>query len=171
MLAAAKEVTRELGLGMRERIYQQALTIVLQERGIAVEREAPVRVRFRGRDLGEGYRIDLLVDSAVAVEVKSSPLMHPAFDTQLLTYMRGRRLALGYIVNFGMPTLAQGIRRKVRSDVLNRRRVVANRRVVAFWGRAIPSTGRHPLFPMISRISASDRDASSSAFSSLFASA
>lgn len=113
VLAASRVLAREIGLGLAERIYESALEIVLTDDGIAVERQAPVVVRFRGRDLGVGRRVDLLVGGTVAVEVKSAAEMHPAFETQLLTYMRGRELELGYIVNFGMSTLAQGIRRKV----------------------------------------------------------
>lgn len=103
---------------MRERIYQEALAILLEDQGIAVVREAPVEVEFRGRALGVGMRADLLVAGCVAIEVKSAAEMHPSFDTQLLTYMRGRRLAVGFILNFGMPTLSSGIRRKVLTSVL-----------------------------------------------------
>lgn len=101
--AAASLVVKELGAGMRERIYQDAMAHILREEGRRVDVEVPVQIAFRGKPLGVAYRMDLLVDHRVVIEIKSVPEVHPSTEAQLLTYMRGAKLPLGYIVNFGAP--------------------------------------------------------------------
>jgi GxxExxY protein len=118
VLGCAATLSRDLGLGLRERIYQEGLAALLADAGHRVAREVPVVIQYRGRVLGEGYRMDLLVNDTVVVEVKSAAEMHPTFETQLLTYLRGARKPLGYVINFGMPYLSMGIRRKINSAAL-----------------------------------------------------
>lgn len=114
--AAAREVMLELGPGMREAIYGRALVIALTEMGAVVAQEVAVDVDFRGTNVGRGYAMVLLVEDLVVVEIKSVPELHPSVEAQLLTYMRGYRRPLGYVINFGAPRGRKWIHRKVLSE-------------------------------------------------------
>ena len=114
-LAQARIVYRELGAGMFEQIYKDAMMIALADAGLNPERDVPVRATFRGRDLGRARLVDIVVDRQVAVELKSVAQLHPIFETQLLTYMRLGKYHLGFVINFGGSTLRGNIRRKAIS--------------------------------------------------------
>lgn len=118
-LAACRVAYRSMGGGLRERIYRDALSIVLEEAGHEVRSEVPVFIEFRGHRLGEGYRADLVVDDTVVLEVKSVPDLHPTFQTQLLTYLRAGNYPLGFVANFGGPQLRGNIKRRVNSAALS----------------------------------------------------
>ena len=100
ILGAFYTVHRELGSGFIEAIYEAAMAMVLGDMGIHVERQAPVSVCFRGSRLGS-FRIDLLVESAVAVELKACRSLEPAHEAQLLNYLRASELEVGLVLNFG----------------------------------------------------------------------
>jgi GxxExxY protein len=93
IIGAAIEVHRALGPGLLEPLYESALCIELEERGMSYARQLRLPAYYKGRLLGE-YRIDLVVDNAVLVEVKCAERLHPVFDAQLLTYLRltGKRV-------------------------------------------------------------------------------
>ena len=116
MLGAFYQVSRELGSGFLESVYQAAVAIVLRQMGVRVEEQAPVNVRFRGVPVGS-FRIDLLVESAVAVELKASRVLDRSHEAQLLNYLRASDLEVGLLLNFGTrPTfkrLAYANQRKV----------------------------------------------------------
>jgi len=110
IIGGAIEVHRELGPGLLESAYQACLAHELLERGLIVERQVPVPVFFKGIRLDCGYRLDLLVNSDVIVEVKSVERLLPIHDAQVLSYLRltGARRAL--LFNFNELTLKQGLR-------------------------------------------------------------
>jgi GxxExxY protein len=93
-------VYRELGRGFLESVYEASLAIVLRDMGLQVEQQALVNVHFRGVTIGV-FRIDLLVQSAVAVELKASRALDPSHEAQLLNYLRASRLEVGLLLNFG----------------------------------------------------------------------
>ena len=109
VLAAAKSVIRELGPGMRERVYRKALAIVLEENGISVDQEVPISIVFHERGLGIAYAMDLLVANRVIVEDKSVTTIHHAAEDHSLTYMSGERKPLGYAVNLAATVGARWI--------------------------------------------------------------
>jgi GxxExxY protein len=109
-IGAALHVHRVLGPGFLERVYQQALCIELQVRGIAFERERPVIVSYRGVAI-PGQRIDLIIEACLVVELKAAPRFATAsYDGQVISYLRTTGLRLGLLLNFGCPTLKEGIR-------------------------------------------------------------
>jgi GxxExxY protein len=113
VIGAAMEVHRTLGPGLLESAYQQCLCRELTVRGIPFERECPLPLEYKGIRLECGYRLDLLVAGSVVVEVKSVEALAPIHEAQLLTYLRLGGWQVGLLINFNVPILKQGIRRKV----------------------------------------------------------
>jgi GxxExxY protein len=114
IVAAAIAVHHELGPGLLESAYEACLTYELRDRGFPVERQKPVPLVYRGLRLDCGYRIDLLVDQTVIVEVKSIERFEPVHGAQLVTYLRQARRKVGLLINFNVKWLtAQGILRRV----------------------------------------------------------
>jgi GxxExxY protein len=111
IIAAAIEVHRTLGPGLLESIYLPALCIELEERSVRFVRQARVPAYYKGRSLGD-YRVDLIVDDKIVVEVKSVAAVLPVFESQLITYLRLTRKRLGLILNFNAPLLKDGIVRR-----------------------------------------------------------
>jgi GxxExxY protein len=110
IIAAAIEVHRALGPGLLEAIYESALAIELAERGMRFERQMPAPARYKGRLLGH-YRIDLVVESVVIVEIKSVSEVPPIAHAQLLNYLRLTKIRVGLLINFNSRLLREGIRR------------------------------------------------------------
>lgn len=114
---AAYEIHTQLGSGLLESVYEAVLAKVLGQRGLMVERQKPVPVHFQGLSFDEGFRLDLLVDGRVIVELKSIEMLAPVHAKQMLTYLRLMDLRVGLIINFGAPTLKEGVRRIVNGYV------------------------------------------------------
>jgi GxxExxY protein len=113
VIGAAIEVHRELGPGLLESAYDACLSYELTRSGLAVERQWPLPVRYKGVLLDCGYRIDLLVERRVVVELKTVERLAPVHQAQLLTYLRRANLHAGLLLNFHAPTMRAGIRRLV----------------------------------------------------------
>lgn len=101
----------ELGPGLLESVYEACLFDSLAKRGLIVERQKPVPIRFGDVLLDEGFRIDLLVEGRLLIELKSTEAFAPVHGKQVLTYLRLMGLPLGLLMNFGAPTFKQGVRR------------------------------------------------------------
>ncbi len=116
IIDAAMEVHREMGPGLLERVYEASLAKELRLRGIACLRQLPQPVIYKGEALDdEGYRIDLMVEEAVVVELKTVPQLLPIHDSQLLTYLRLSEKCLGLLIDFHLPLLKDGIKRLVHN--------------------------------------------------------
>ena len=113
ILAAAIEIHRHLGPGLLESAYQSCLAWELTSRGSAVEQQVAVPVLYKNIRLDLGYRIDLVVESAVIVEIKSVERLHPIFDAQVLTYLKLSGLHTALILNFNVGLLKDGVKRLV----------------------------------------------------------
>ncbi len=113
VIGAAIEVHRELGPGPLESAYETCLAYELVLRGLTVERQHPLPVRYKGVILDCGYRIDLLVERRVVVELKTVERFLPVHQAQLLTYLRLAKLNVGLLLNFHESTMRAGIRRLV----------------------------------------------------------
>ena len=100
-----------LGPGLLESVYEACLFQSLAQRGLYVERQKPVPIRFNGVALNEGFRVDLLVDRRLVIELKSTESYAPVHAKQVLTYLRLMNLPLGFLMNFGAATFKDGIRR------------------------------------------------------------
>ena len=108
---AAIEVHRELGPGLLEAIYEAALIIELESRGLRVAKQVPLAVFYKGRDLGIGCRLDLVVENRVVIELKSVEKLEPVFHKQLQTYLKLSDKRLGILINFNVPLLKDGLKR------------------------------------------------------------
>jgi len=113
IIGAAIEVHRKLGPGLLESAYEECLCCEMALRGIKFERQVPLPLNYKGVDLDCGYRLDLLVEDKVIVELKSIETLEPIHDAQLLTYLRLRNAWLGLIINFNVIMLKDGVRRLV----------------------------------------------------------
>ncbi|MBI1286678.1 MAG: GxxExxY protein [Flavobacteriales bacterium] len=113
IIGAAIEVHRELGPGLLESVYQSCLVMELKELGLKVETEIPMPVIYKGMELDQGYRIDLLVENEVVVELKIVEKLTDVHTAQILTYMRLGKYPKGLLINFNMKLLKNGIKRFV----------------------------------------------------------
>jgi GxxExxY protein len=112
IIGAAIEVHRSLGPGLLESIYEEALCIELDVREIRYDRQLHVPATYKGRSLGD-YKVDLIVEDLVIVEVKSVSTVLPVLQAQLLTYMRLTKKRVGLLINFNAPVVKEGITRRV----------------------------------------------------------
>ena len=112
---AAFEVYNELGPGLLESVYETALAFELKQKGHHIQTQKELPVNYRGQLLELGYRIDLLVDDCVIVEIKSVENMLPVHHKQLLTYLRLTGLKLGLLINFNTDNLKDNIKRLVNN--------------------------------------------------------
>ena len=113
VIGSAIEVHKALGPGLLESAYEECLCKELSLRQVPFEKQRPLPVEYKGLKLDCGYRLDLLVDNQVVVEIKSVDSLHPIHDAQLLTYLRLGGWKAGLLINFNAPILKQGIRRLV----------------------------------------------------------
>jgi len=113
IIGAAIEVHRTLGPGLLESAYEECLAEELSTRQIPFERQKPLPLVYKSAKLECGYRVDLLVDHRVVVELKAIEALAPIHDAVVLTYLRLSGCRIGLLINFHVPVLAQGIRRLV----------------------------------------------------------
>ena len=113
IISCAIAVHRELGPGLLESAYEACLTYELIEREILAERQKALPVTYREVSLDCGYRIDLLVENQVIVELKTVESLAPIHEAQLLSYLKLSGCAVGLLINFNVRVLKNGIRRIV----------------------------------------------------------
>ena len=113
VLDVALRLHKQLGPGLIESVYESILAAKLMEMGYAVARQRAIDIEFEGLTFDAAFRIDLLVDERLLVEIKSVDQLHPAHAKQLLTYLRLTRQPVGLLINFGGATLKEGVRRLV----------------------------------------------------------
>jgi GxxExxY protein len=113
LIDAAIKIHRDLGPGLLESVYEVVLANQLERRGFRVERQRPVQVQYEGFVFEQGFRVDLVVEAVVVVEIKSVERLAPAHYKQLLTYLRLMQLEVGLLINFGDATLKRGLHRVV----------------------------------------------------------
>jgi iron complex transport system substrate-binding protein len=114
---AAFHIHQHLGPGLLESVYEQVLAAALQRRGLKVERQKPVSFTYDGMVFEDGFRVDLLVEGCVVVELKSVEKLAPVHAKQVLTYLRLMNLPVGLLINFGAGTLKEGLHRIVNGYV------------------------------------------------------
>lgn len=113
VIGAAIEVHRALGPGLLESVYEASLVHELKLRGIACESQVRLPLNYKGLELDQGYRLDLVVERALIVEVKSIESLASVHDAQLLSYLRLSGLRIGLLINFNVAVLKDGIKRRV----------------------------------------------------------
>ncbi len=113
ILGAAIEVHKTLGPGLLESVYEVCLCHELDLRGLHYVCQVDLPVTYKGRELDCGYRLDMVVEDAVILELKSVEKLLPIHEAQLLTYLRLSGKTVGVLINFNVPVLKQGIVRRV----------------------------------------------------------
>lgn len=112
IIACAIEVHKQLGPGLLEKLYQESMAIEMELCGLTVEKNVKVAVDYKGKPIGE-YFIDLLVENAVILELKSVERHAPIFEAQILSYMKLTGKKVGLLINFNSKMVKDGIKRFV----------------------------------------------------------
>ncbi len=117
IIGACIEVHRELGPGLLESVYEECLAYELQQAGLYSERQVEIPVLYKGSRLQKSFVMDVVVEDKIVLELKAVQEIVPVNHIQLLTYMRLAELKLGYLVNFNVELMRQGIHRKINGSV------------------------------------------------------
>ena len=112
IIGAAIDAHRVLGPGLLESVYEEALCIELDERGLDYQRQQRIAIDYKGRDIGDHYA-DVIVENSVILELKSVERLLPIHTAQLMTYLKLAKIKKGLLINFNVETLKQGIKRVI----------------------------------------------------------
>ncbi len=110
---SAFEVHKELGPGLLESVYEICLARELKNHGLLVERQLKLPVFYKGQQLEKDFLIDLLIERNIIIELKAVEMLLPVHEVQLLTYMKLADIKLGYLINFNVSLIKNGIKRKI----------------------------------------------------------
>ena len=114
IIGSAIEVHKILGPGLLESAYEKCLEYELINKGYKVDKQKPIAITYKELNLDHGYRIDLLVNDEVVIEIKSVDAFHPVHEAQILTYMKFAEKKIGLWINFNVRLLKEGIKRYVK---------------------------------------------------------
>lgn len=115
VIGCALEVYKTLGPGLLESIYEKALMKELKLKGLKAENQVPVEINYKGENLGEGLRMDILVEDSLVIELKSVDELKSVHYKQLLTYLNLTSKKVGLLINFNVNNLMDGIHRVVNN--------------------------------------------------------
>jgi GxxExxY protein len=104
LVGLAIQVRRELGFGFLEKVYENALMVLLSENGISAQQQMPIKVQFHGRIIGD-YIADILVENSIILELKALEKLLPIHDAQVLNYLKATGIKLAILLNFGKESL------------------------------------------------------------------
>ncbi|MFZ4582978.1 MAG: GxxExxY protein [Paludibacter sp.] len=114
IIKCAIEVHKQLGPGLLESAYEECLSFELQAAGLKVERQKPVPIVYKEIKLDYGYRIDILVENSVIIELKSVEALSIVHEAQILTYLKFAQKEVGLLINFNVSLLKNGLKKYVR---------------------------------------------------------
>lgn len=109
---SAFQVHSTLGPGLLESFYEQCFCIALKKKNINFEKQKPLNIEFLGDPLPDAYRLDLFVENKIVVELKAVEKIMPLHEAQLLSYMKLAKSRLGFLINFNVPLIKDGIKRR-----------------------------------------------------------
>jgi iron complex transport system substrate-binding protein len=109
------KIHQDIGPGLLESAYEMILTEKLRSFGLHVDRQVPISIQYDGIEVKDAYRIDLMIEHSIIIEVKAVEQTLPVHAKQVLTYLNFTGLTLGFVMNFGMATFKDGLRRLVRN--------------------------------------------------------
>ena len=113
VLDSAFKVHTALGPGLLESVYEATMAYEVRKTGLAVITQVVLPINYDGQQLEAGFRMDMLVEKCIIVELKSVETMNPVYEAQLMTYLRLSGVRLGFLINFNVPHLKDGIKRMV----------------------------------------------------------
>jgi GxxExxY protein len=111
VINACYKVHKELGPGLLEKVYEVCLTHEIRKSGFAVARQIDIPIQYDGIVFQEGLRLDMLVENKVIVEIKAVDQVNPVWQAQVLSHLKLTHLRLGYLINFNVPMIKDGIKR------------------------------------------------------------
>lgn len=117
IIGAAIEVHRVLGPGLLESVYEMCLKEELSRMGLSVKSQLEFPIIYKGKSLEKTFRIDLLVEDSIIIELKAVEQIQPVHEVQLLTYLRLTDKRLGLLINFNVPVLRKGICRVINGKI------------------------------------------------------
>ncbi|ADE54219.1 GxxExxY protein [Coraliomargarita akajimensis] len=117
VICEAIKIHRELGPGLLESVYEAILYKQLLKRGLRVQRQVPISIQYDGDQYDEGFRVDLIVEGKLIVELKSVEVLMPVHKKQTLTYVRLSNYRLGLLINFGETLVKNGISRLINGSL------------------------------------------------------
>ncbi len=101
-------VHKIMGPGLLESIYEQCLMKEFELRNVNAKHQAPISLKYKGYELSRELRIDILVENEIILELKSTEIMHPVYEAQIISYLKLTNKKLGFLVNFNVPVLING---------------------------------------------------------------
>lgn len=110
---SAYQVHKALGPGLLESTYERCMVVELLERGLKVERQIKLPIVYKDKKIDEGYRLDLLVENEIIIELKTVESILPVHIAQIISYLKLSDKRLGYLINFNVELIGKGIHRKV----------------------------------------------------------
>lgn len=117
IIGAAIDVHRELGPGLLESAYEACLIYELKSRKLNVKSQVELPLMYKGVDTGKTYRLDVLVEDKIIVELKAIEDLKPVHEVQLVTYLKLTGKKIGLLINFNVPILKNGIKRKINGRI------------------------------------------------------
>lgn len=108
-------VHKEMGPGLLESIYEQCLMRELELQGVNAKNQVPIPLIYKGLELSKEFKIDILVENEIILEIKSSETMLPVYEAQLISYLKLANKKLGFLINFNVPLMKDGFRRFVNN--------------------------------------------------------
>jgi len=117
IINAAIDVHKELGPGLLESVYQYCLIDEIKRRGLKCESQVRLPINYKGKQLDKEFIIDLLIEDLIVIELKSVEILLPVHEVQLVTYLKLANKKLGLLINFNVPVLHEGIRRKINGTL------------------------------------------------------
>lgn len=117
IIESAIEVHKELGPGLLESVYEVCLVSAMRERELFVQRQVILPVHYKGTELDKEFIIDILVNDLIVLELKSVEIILPIHEAQLVTYLKLSNKKLGLLINFNVPLLKEGLRRKINGNL------------------------------------------------------
>lgn len=115
ILDACITVHKIMGPGLLESIYEQCLMKEFEFRNVSAKRQVAVPLNYKGYELSRELRIDILVENEIILELKSTEIMHPVYEAQIISYLKLTNKKLGFLVNFNVPVLTKGFKRYVNN--------------------------------------------------------
>ena len=112
---SAFKVHKELGPGLLERIYEVCLAYEIEKAGLKVERQVPATIFYDNLEFDEGFKMDLLVEDSVVIELKAVEKVNPVWAAQIISHLHLTQNKLGYLINFNVPLIKEGIKRYINT--------------------------------------------------------
>lgn len=115
ILDSAFQVHKEMGPGLLESVYQHCLAEELRNRNITIVEQTPVQLFYKGKALNKDFRIDILVEQEIIIEIKAVEVLLPVHEAQIISYLKLTNKKLGFLINFNVPIIKEGFRRFVNN--------------------------------------------------------